>query len=390
MFSNRKYSALPTTASDRSPSMNKRRGGGVGQWKRYCIIIAVGLLALLFLAGGRAGRKYLSSDTLTQEEYGVCELNRHRNILPLTNIRPLFPPPFPSPSAPAGQGETFEYDDYQSPPFLPDGSDLNHAITGSDGEIDEDAEGALHILPFPIPSSNKGQNDDDLPDFTEIDAEEQDDFPPTSSSKTNVDEEEEEEEEEEESAEDTDEDTNEDTDEKPSNIGPTSFDTDPNPESTIHCETPYSDDKPIVQYALTIDAGSTGSRIHVYKFHNCGPAPTLEYETFKAIQPGLSSFARDPTAAAASLDPLMEEALRVVPESLHKCSPVEVKATAGLRLLPGREGQAILDEVRQRLEVDWPFSLSKEDSAVEIMDGKDEGEWSTWTQRMTSRPSHRI
>jgi guanosine-diphosphatase len=248
--------------------------------------------------------------------------------------------------------------------LVPDGNGISYGAEGADAEVDEDVEGALHILPFPPPSveddnegleyGNPQQNDHshaELPDFTDIDSLEQDDYP----SQT-----------EQESAE-------EESTEEEGQSGRTSFETDPDPESTTYCSRPHSADKPIVQYALTIDAGSTGSRIHVYKFHNCGPSPTLEYETFKAIQPGLSSFARDPTAAAASLDPLMEEALRVVPESLHKCSPVEVKATAGLRLLPGREGQAILDEVRQRLEVDYPFSLSKDESAVEIMDGKDEG-----------------
>jgi guanosine-diphosphatase len=157
--------------------------------------------------------------------------------------------------------------------------------------------------------------------------------------------------------------------------GPTSYETDPNPESSTYCSEPYSPDSPLIQYALVIDAGSTGSRIHVYKFNNCGPSAALEYETFKAVQPGLSSFARDPTAAAASLDALMEEAVRVVPESLHHCSPIEVKATAGLRLLPGNEGQAILEEVRVRLESDWPFALGKDENAIEIMDGKDEGKF---------------
>ena len=151
-----------------------------------------------------------------------------------------------------------------------------------------------------------------------------------------------------------------------------SFETDPDPAATTVCEDPYDATKPIVQYALTIDAGSTGSRIHVYKFHNCGPSPQLEYETFMSIQPGLSSYARDPTAAAASLDPLLREALRVVPRELVKCTPVEVKATAGLRLLGTTESEAILDEVRNRLETDWEFQVPGERS-VEIMDGKDEG-----------------
>jgi len=91
------------------------------------------------------------------------------------------------------------------------------------------------------------------------------------------------------------------------------------------------------------------------------------------INPGLSAFARDPTAAAASLDSLLDEAKRVVPEEMWNCSPVEVKATAGLRLLGAKESEAILDEVRNRLETNYPFVVGNERS-VEIMDGKDEGE----------------
>ena len=150
------------------------------------------------------------------------------------------------------------------------------------------------------------------------------------------------------------------------------FETDPDPASTTFCEDPFDSMRPLVQYALTIDAGSTGSRIHVYKFHNCGPSPKLEYETFMSINPGLSAYASDPTAAAASLDPLMQEAERVVPEELWSCTPVEVKATAGLRLLGTQESEAILDEVRNRLETNWKFVVPSEKS-VEIMDGKDEG-----------------
>ena len=62
-----------------------------------------------------------------------------------------------------------------------------------------------------------------------------------------------------------------------------------------------------------------------------------------------------------------------MPEELRKCTPVEVKATAGLRLLGAQESVAILDEVRNRLETNWDFVVGGEKS-VEIMDGKDEGE----------------
>ncbi|KAI1790205.1 nucleoside phosphatase family-domain-containing protein [Ganoderma leucocontextum] len=141
---------------------------------------------------------------------------------------------------------------------------------------------------------------------------------------------------------------------------------------THYCTKPHKDGVPLVQFALMVDAGSTGSRIHIYKFNNCGPSPAYEYEVFKQRQPGLSDYRGNPSAAAESLDELLAEALRVVPESLRKCTPIEVKATAGLRRLGTQEAADILKAVRRRLEERYPFSLHGE-SAVEIMEGRDEG-----------------
>ena len=121
-----------------------------------------------------------------------------------------------------------------------------------------------------------------------------------------------------------------------------------------------------------VDAGSTGSRIHVYKFNNCGSTPELEHEEFKMTQPGLSSFKEDSEGAAKSLDVLMEVAVKVVPDKLKSCTPVAVKATAGLRLLGTEMSRRTLDAVRQRLETRYPFPVVEGDG-VSIMEGKDEG-----------------
>lgn len=141
---------------------------------------------------------------------------------------------------------------------------------------------------------------------------------------------------------------------------------------TRHCSKPYKPDLPLVQFALMIDAGSTGSRIHIYKFNNCGPSAAYEYEVFKQRQPGLSDYKGDPRAAAESLDELLDEAMRVVPEPLRKCTPVAVKATAGLRRLGQQQAEDILAAVRTRLADKYPFSMQGPDS-VQIMDGRDEG-----------------
>ncbi|KAI8617682.1 nucleoside phosphatase GDA1/CD39 [Chytriomyces sp. MP71] len=129
-----------------------------------------------------------------------------------------------------------------------------------------------------------------------------------------------------------------------------------------------------------IDAGSTGSRVHVYAFHHCVLKQSgqslgnlvLEDELFVQVKPGLSSYAADPVKAAASLDSLMDKAKEKIPKDLWKCTPVAVKATAGLRLIGMDKAEAILKAVRTRLETNYEFNVVKGDG-ISVMDGKDEG-----------------
>lgn len=125
-------------------------------------------------------------------------------------------------------------------------------------------------------------------------------------------------------------------------------------------------------YVVMIDAGSTGSRVHVYSFDTCVSPPRLLNEEFKMLKPGLSSFDTDTVGAAKSLDPLLELAVKSVPKDKQGCTPVAVKATAGLRLLGKEKSDAILAEVRRHLEKDFPFAVVDGDG-ISIMEGKDEG-----------------
>ncbi|WVW82828.1 hypothetical protein I302_104840 [Kwoniella bestiolae CBS 10118] len=337
MFSSRKYTPLPTSSSNGGAAHRKRAGGGMASWKRYALI-GTGVLVLLALGYSQFGSGRDKSVVWDEENTYTPALDD--DIV-------------------SGDGV-----DYSSPPFRPLDSDVakpqsNH----QDNDDDDDAEEpTFHALPIghTRPPASDDELDEDVAEAIESDKPKSSPHDPTTS--------------EAQGASHASEDFTEITDENEdgSTGFPGSFEDDPNPAGTSACTKPHSAEKPIVQYALTIDAGSTGSRIHVYKFNNCGPSPQLEYETFKMLNPGLSAYARDPTAAAASLDPLLEEAHRVVPKELWKCSPVEVKATAGLRLLGQQESNAILDEVRNRLETNWEFVVNGEKS-VEIMDGKDEG-----------------
>ncbi|KAL1924819.1 uncharacterized protein VTP21DRAFT_4473 [Calcarisporiella thermophila] len=143
----------------------------------------------------------------------------------------------------------------------------------------------------------------------------------------------------------------------------------PPPHHSDHCDVPHPG-FPLYQYALMIDAGSTGSRIHVYRFKYCNSSPELEDEVFEQVMPGLSAYAQDPDSGAKSLDTLMQVALDSVPPDLYSCTPVAVKATAGLRLLGAETSEKILEAVRRRLKY-YPFPFTEDN--VSIMDGRDEG-----------------
>lgn len=66
---------------------------------------------------------------------------------------------------------------------------------------------------------------------------------------------------------------------------------------------------------------------------------------FIKLKPGLSSFAKNPALAVENVVKLVKEARRVVPKNLWLHTPITLKATAGLRLLPGVEAEAIMSYV---------------------------------------------
>jgi apyrase len=70
---------------------------------------------------------------------------------------------------------------------------------------------------------------------------------------------------------------------------------------------------PGFKYSVVFDAGSTGSRVHVFKFKDAGGGLELISDTFEQLKPGLSAYPDDPAKAADSLKPLMEKAIAAVP-----------------------------------------------------------------------------
>lgn len=130
-------------------------------------------------------------------------------------------------------------------------------------------------------------------------------------------------------------------------------------------------------YAIVFDAGSTGTRIHVFSYridlNSVNQARLiLEKDHFYQVKPGLSSYNDNPEEAAISIIPLLDVANQVIPVHLRKTTPLFLKATAGLRLLSAAKADQILQEVRKLFESIKPSYLLYKDS-VSMLSGEDEG-----------------
>ena len=126
-------------------------------------------------------------------------------------------------------------------------------------------------------------------------------------------------------------------------------------------------------YAVVFDAGSTGTRVHVFCFdHNLQLVPIgNEIELYEAVKPGLSAYGDDPPKAADSIKKLLQDAQNAVPKAEQSTTPVTLGATAGLRLLPGDKSEKILQAVRDLLAGKSSFKFNR--TWVTILDGSQEG-----------------
>lgn len=135
-------------------------------------------------------------------------------------------------------------------------------------------------------------------------------------------------------------------------------------------------------YTVVIDAGSTGSRIHVFKLYHDKSSgekskkfdiKLLKQELFVKVKPGLSSYAKNPDEATKSIQTLLDKALDVIPKEYQSRAQVTLKATAGLRMISDEIANQILENISSLFKK-YPFQSQKPDA--EIMDGKYEGIYS--------------
>ncbi|XP_053214502.1 ectonucleoside triphosphate diphosphohydrolase 7-like isoform X2 [Panonychus citri] len=138
-------------------------------------------------------------------------------------------------------------------------------------------------------------------------------------------------------------------------------------------------------YAVLIDAGSSGSRVHLYTWPPNSAdnrrllkikmmKDKLGKDLYKKITPGLSSLSANPQDAYNYIYPLLEFANNNIPSFKHRETPLYIFATAGMRLLPKESQDAILTNLRDRIKLNSTFSFSP--SNVQVITGKEEGIYS--------------
>lgn len=138
-----------------------------------------------------------------------------------------------------------------------------------------------------------------------------------------------------------------------------------------------SDSADDVRYVIMIDAGSTGSRIHIHRYTwpvdgdgELTALPVIEPSINVKIKGGLSTYALAPHNASNQVRDLLATARQNVPEPLRSSTPIHLQATAGLRSVTPAQAAAIVSVVRSSLR-DSEFLF--EDEWALIISGEQEG-----------------
>ena len=91
------------------------------------------------------------------------------------------------------------------------------------------------------------------------------------------------------------------------------------------------------KYAILFDAGSSKTKLIIYKIHMGAPpldAKDIQYlGPFPKAKPGITNLAGNPNAVEECLKPLLDSAMKTVPIEQHTSTPIYLFATTGMHLL---------------------------------------------------------
>ncbi|OAQ96544.1 hypothetical protein LLEC1_02346 [Akanthomyces lecanii] len=143
------------------------------------------------------------------------------------------------------------------------------------------------------------------------------------------------------------------------------------------------------QYGVVLDAGSSGTRVYVYKWRNPSAPPKHKYDDDDdevrslpkielkknhKIHPGISTFADAVDSVGHDhLQELVDVAIKKVPSHKIPETPIFLMATAGVRFLPEHKQKALLGAVCLYFKNNTKFQLPDCDAHVQVIRGETEG-----------------
>ena len=121
-------------------------------------------------------------------------------------------------------------------------------------------------------------------------------------------------------------------------------------------------------YGCVIDAGSSGSRIHVYRWPRIEPFSSIKKYSTHESSPGVT----DPTDGLAVLSDLIASAQNSLPRDIFLDTvPIFLGATAGMRILDPKSEEAIIEDIRSLLHAsgflfrnEWARTISGEEEGA--------------------------
>ncbi|KAL8283988.1 hypothetical protein RQP46_005101 [Phenoliferia psychrophenolica] len=146
------------------------------------------------------------------------------------------------------------------------------------------------------------------------------------------------------------------------------------------------------QFGIVIDAGSSGSRVQVYSWVDPDIATQIRRANKESlevlskveagvedgdgwhikVEPGISTYGPHPEEVGTYLRPLIEFAASVIPSKQHSSTPIYLLATAGMRLLPPEQRDAVLLSTCAYLQ-SFDFLLPDCLENVRVITGEEEG-----------------
>ena len=130
------------------------------------------------------------------------------------------------------------------------------------------------------------------------------------------------------------------------------------------------------EYAFIVDAGSSGSRVYIYKIDKTNSANLVNYADVAEVnklkvEPGLSAVARakSPRVIKNYLKPLINFAKANIPAKKQKSAKVYWYSTAGMRLVSPVHQKNIYSKIKKYIEKNSSFTVH----AIDTIPGKIEG-----------------